>query len=120
MGEAEWLASTDPQAMLTFLRDNGRTSERKCRLFALGCCRRLWPLLTDTCCLRAVEVAEEAADGLARGEELRRSWEPVDAIMKELERDTFWGTHAGAAEVLHIKRASPGEFAVAVAWWASL
>jgi len=62
MTEAEWLASTDPEVMLEFL--GGEASDRKLRLFAIACCRRVWHLLNDEQGQRAVEVGEQCADGL--------------------------------------------------------
>jgi hypothetical protein len=63
--EAEWLACTDPQKMLAFLREGDRAGDRKLRLFACACLRRTWHLLADECSRRAVEVAERYAAGEA-------------------------------------------------------
>jgi hypothetical protein len=68
--ESDWLTSTDPLAMLAFLRDRGPVSERKLRLFAVACCRLIWPLIDDATSRRAVEVAERFADGLVTDQEL--------------------------------------------------
>jgi hypothetical protein len=68
MNEAEWLAGSGPPSMLEFLRD--KASERKLRLFACACCRRIWYLLKDKRSQQAVEFVEKCVDGLANSEEL--------------------------------------------------
>jgi hypothetical protein len=69
MTESEWLTGTDPQPMLSFLRDRG-AGERKLRLFAVACSRRAWPAIDDLG-RAAVEVAECFADGHADAQQLR-------------------------------------------------
>src|SRR5215471_10934410 len=64
MDEAEWLACEEPRLMLEFLR--GRASDRKFRLFACGCCRRLWDLLPSDLNRQAVQAIEEYPDTLSR------------------------------------------------------
>jgi hypothetical protein len=63
MTEQEWQTSTDFNAMWNQLEWSA--SYRKLRLFAVACCRRIWPLIKDERCRRAVEVAERFADGQA-------------------------------------------------------
>jgi hypothetical protein len=85
MTEAKWLAATDPEPMLTFLHDRGGVGERKLRLFAVGCCRRVWHLLTYEQSRQAAEVAERFADGLATPEE----WQGYYAAARWAADDAF-------------------------------
>ena len=84
MTEAEWLAATDPQPLLEFLQG---ASERKRRLFACGCCRRAWDLLSDHRSRKAVEVSEDFADGRCVARQLaaarqaaQRAWLKIRTI----------------------------------------
>ncbi|OAI40993.1 hypothetical protein AYO40_00495 [Planctomycetaceae bacterium SCGC AG-212-D15] len=70
MTEQEWLKSNDPRKMLEFVE--GRISDRKPRLFAVACCRRIWHLLADSRARNAVEASEAYADGHISQEELTR------------------------------------------------
>jgi hypothetical protein len=74
MNETDWLASTNPQAMLAFLRTSGKASDRKLRLFVCACARSVWPWLVQDSSRKAVEVAERYADGLASLEEMAQAW----------------------------------------------
>jgi hypothetical protein len=68
--EQDWLAATEPLAMLDHLRGSGKVLDRQLRLFGAACSRRIGGLL-DEQGRRAVEVAELYADGLASREKLR-------------------------------------------------
>jgi hypothetical protein len=56
--------------MLEALLATTKASERKLRLFAVACCRRVWGLLEDERFRRTVETAERHADGGVSTEEL--------------------------------------------------
>jgi hypothetical protein len=61
MTEAEWLTKTDPKPMFELL--GTKVSDRKLRLFGIACCRLSWDSFSDRQLRKAVELAEEYADG---------------------------------------------------------
>lgn len=81
--EKQWACCTNPAEMLQFLRGEnnipaevlaspaGRSYDRKSRLFAVACCRRLWPLLHDPRLREVVLTAERHADGRATDCEMK-------------------------------------------------
>src|SRR5205814_5770850 len=84
MSEAEWLACNDPQPMLEFLR--GKASDRKLRLFAVACCRRVTNLMTYEAIRKAVEVAEQFAEGQASWQDLRDTHEQAREVFLQTPR----------------------------------
>jgi hypothetical protein len=70
LDEQTWLSCHEPQEMLLFLRNSGRASGRRCRLFAVACCRALWPLLDRKPYRYAVDLAERFCDGRAAAAQL--------------------------------------------------
>lgn len=68
MTEAQWHTCTNPNEMLGFVEP--RAAERKLRLLAVACCRRVWDLVRDERSRAAVEAAERYADGRTGADEL--------------------------------------------------
>jgi hypothetical protein len=64
--------------MLEFLE--GRASERKLRLFAVACCRRLHDLLWDPALGDAIRVAEACADHRRSKSERVRAWNKAERL----------------------------------------
>jgi hypothetical protein len=90
MTSKKWLACSKPMAMLDFLR--GKTTERKLRLFAVGCCRRIWHLLEDERSKIAVQVAEEFADGARTGADLLTADQAAGSVVPP----GTWGSASAA------------------------
>ena len=83
MTESDWLSATDLAPMLEFLRDSA--SDRKLRLFACGCCRRVTHRMPDPRSRHAVEVTERFADGLATADELAAAHRAADAAAADAD-----------------------------------
>jgi len=66
MTEEDWLVCANPTPMWWIVE--GRASDRKLRLVACACCRRIWHLLSEGS-KQIVESAEHLADGLITVEE---------------------------------------------------
>jgi hypothetical protein len=64
MTEEEWLACTDPTAMLRFRLDNA--SDQKLRLFSCACHHRVRDRITDESVNTIIEVMERFAEGELR------------------------------------------------------
>ncbi len=73
MTEQEWRACGDPARMLAFLR--GKVSERKLRLFACACCRRLRSVVRARETREVLESSERAADNPRVRPKLLDLWE---------------------------------------------
>jgi len=123
MTETEWLACTDPDPMLEFLR--GKTSQRKLRFLACACVRRILHLLEDNqerfkanerckaaielatseaeLAKKAVEVAERFADGKATEAELKAVYpDDEEASCYAAGPDAAWTAKASAYRARYI------------------
>ena len=89
MTESEWLECTNPTPMLEFLR--GKASDRKLRLFASACCRRIWSASKRKGSRNAVEVCETYADKRSTKENLKstclKAQEAFDRVQWAAESD---------------------------------
>jgi hypothetical protein len=119
MTPEQWLACTDPELMLEFLR--GKATDRKLRLFACACCRHTWSLVDAEwrrmagqgrarvgvelvkreadLAGKAAEVAERYADGLT-------TFEVLKELFSSPGDDEMEGCYADGADAAWAARAS--------------
>jgi hypothetical protein len=125
MTEAEWLACTDPMPMLEDLR--GKASERKLRLFACACCRRIWREIGHYSGRHAVVVSERYADGLADDTDLARANRRLpdfigrfgDEVFRVVDKVSLTRSHTfGYPDPPISWLADVSYWATAVAWYA--
>jgi hypothetical protein len=84
MNEDRWLAAKFPERMLKLLR--GRASDRKLRLFACACCRRIWSHFPSQYNRDLVATVEDHPDGNFHDPELEA------AILASSQREHEWGS----------------------------
>jgi hypothetical protein len=90
--EERWLSSDEPYELLRHLQQHCRLSRtpgnrRLQRLYACGCCRRAWHLLTDERERSLVETAERAADGKASRDDLAEAEILAQDLVRERTAD---------------------------------
>jgi hypothetical protein len=88
--EAEWLAATDPSRMLTFVRDSGQASFRRCWLFTAACCARADFILTPELARTAARISELLATKEAHPEERRAAREVTRRWKETFIRARDW------------------------------
>jgi hypothetical protein len=92
MTEQEWLECTDLRPILKRAR---KKSERKLRLFAAACCRRVWHLFPHPTLQEVVSAVERFVDGGLSREELLASKEHAkEAAWRARVSQWDWSTSA--------------------------
>jgi hypothetical protein len=107
--ESDWQACTDPKKMLDFLACTDPKTllpfsfdpdgERKQRLFACACLRRVWPLLWDERLCSAVILLERYAEGDVGGSDRKAARRAAQAV-QQTEQTVVHNRVASAVFVL--------------------
>ena len=87
MNESDWAVCNDPNDMVRFLRESGKLSERKARLFVVACCFYcFWYRLLDDRTRIAAGVAARHAEGLAEAQEVVEAAASAHLVAEALKR----------------------------------
>jgi hypothetical protein len=78
--DSEWVTWADPTEMLKHLEVSGKASQRKLRLFACACCRRIWDALPSEASRRAVEVSARYLDRQVKSGVRQRAEEEARSV----------------------------------------
>jgi len=81
MTQSEWIACADSGPMLEYLK--GKATDRKLRLFACGCCRTVWQLITEGVRKEAILIAEQHVDGQASNAQLGQAISAVHRVRRK-------------------------------------
>ena len=117
MFEREWEESTNVRDLLNYLYHTRAvhqtgTGRRLLRLYGCASCRRVWHLVPDGACRRAVELAEAYADGQAAKAVLRKALKAAapflhagpGAVNRSAVQAVFY---AAAPDALRVTQAGP-------------
>ena len=126
MTEAQWFASAEPGEMLNQL--GAKISDRKLRLFACACCRRVWNFVRDERLHAAFDTVERYADKQAGDKKRLDARKGIAAFREEHYDDTgreeeiCIGTELWNASNKSMRRvvATCGEGAAAAFAWAKV
>jgi hypothetical protein len=95
MDEHFWITSDNTDELLQGL--GAAPSKRKARLFACGCCREIWHLITDARARAAVEASEVYADRAVTQREMLRIRKTA---LSAPNTPAHWAAHAASRPVL--------------------
>lgn len=98
-GPREAWAEAEPDDLIWAATRPGVLDDRSLRLFATWCVRRVWHLLDDERCRRAVEVAEAHARGLATDAELQSAGKSAGEAAWESAGVAAWSVTRESARV---------------------
>jgi hypothetical protein len=118
MTEAEWLVCAEPRKMLRYCER--LLSDRKKRLYLVGCCRNVWDRMKNKRSRWAVVVAERFADRDASAEEMQQAYDTVRRVSDPLWQWTYRNLgHPQLERVQRVASALVGAANACSAIWAT-